>query len=406
MKRLLCLTVLCALVCASALGALSNLARTFAIPDSYACLHFADWQARASILDWHSGALMRDYRPSAQLRYRTEPLSAAFQLSELSAADLPNLPADSRVHVAPDRSAAAIESNANGFYGVLRADGSQIIAPNANHRFIGWSADGKRAALIERRYGENYATLLAFDLERHTYDVIRRRVWIGGQFTSDTYGGSRQRVLVPYRVSPKAVALDLMDVDGRNARHLLTDNTFFRWHWSPDGRYVAILNGVESATRLLIAHVDGSALHELSGLEAFYALNWQADGQLVYVGRRAGHWLIGAADPHSGAHQIVVQLPRTIRLKPDLVAVSAQGAAVALSAERRVYVARRNGALHLLPYGQANAFLWSPDGAYLARLFVPHGRVSPQLQIVSPDGEEVRRFAVKRNALRAWSTCF
>jgi hypothetical protein len=113
-----------------------------------------------------------------------------------------------------------------------------------------------------------------------------------------------------------------MDVDGRNARHLLTDNTFFRWYWSPDGRYVAILNGVESATRLLIAHTDGSALHELSGLDTFHGLSWQADGQLAYVGRRAGHWLIGSADPISGAHHTIVQLPRAVRLKPDLFAVS------------------------------------------------------------------------------------
>jgi hypothetical protein len=405
MRKLLHIGILCALICAGSLSALRGAAQALAAPD-YACLHFADWQSRAAVLDWQSGAFVRDYRPSAQLRYRAEQPSAVFQLAELSAADLPALPADSRVHTAPDRSAAVIESNANGFYGILRADGAHIIAPNANHRFVGWSADGRRAALIERRQGENYATLLAFDLESRAYEVIRRRVWIGGQFTSDTYGGRRKRVLVPYRLSPKAVALDLMDVDGRNAQHLLTDNTFFRWYWSPDGRYVAVLNGVESATRLLIAHTDGSALHELSGLDTFHGLSWQADGQLAYVGRRAGHWLIGSADPSSGVHRAIVQLPRAVRLKPALFAIAADGAAVALSAERRVYVAQRDGALQLLPRGQANAFLWSPDGARLARLFVPEGKVTPHLQIVLPSGQEVQRYAVKRSALRAWSTCF
>jgi Tol biopolymer transport system component len=405
MRKLLRVSLLCALLCAGSVSALRGAAQALAAPD-YACLHFADWQARAGILDWRNGTFVRDYRPSAQLRYQAEQPSAVFQLAELSAADLPDLPADSRIHTAPDRSAAVIESNGNGFYGILRTNGAHIIAPNAEHRFIGWSANGERVALIERRQAENYATLLAFDLQSRTYEVIRRRVWIGGQFTSDTYGGRRQRVLVPYRLSPKAVALDLMDADGQNARHLLTDNTFFRWHWSPDGRYVAVLNGVESATRLLIAHTDGSALHELSGLDTFHGLSWQSDGQLAYVGRRAGHWLIGAADPSSGAHHIIAQLPRTVRLKPDLFAVAADGTAVSLSVERRVYVAQRNGTLQLLPRGQANAFLWSPDGMYLARLFVPEGKVTLHLQIVLPSGQEVQRLAVKRSALRAWSTCF
>ncbi len=400
MKLLLRSVWLCTAMCAVLIGSLRGVAQAFATPD-YVCLHFADWQARASLLDLRSGALMRDYRlPRASKLPQT-----AFLLPELSAADLPDLPGDSRVHVSPDRKVAVIESNANGFYGVIRADSAPIIAPNDKHRFIGWSADSERIGLIERRRGENYATLLAFDLARQEYTVVRRRVWIGGQLTSDTYGGHRQRILVPYRLSPKVVALDLMDVDGQNARHLLTDNTFFRWSWSPDGRYVAILNGVESATRLLVAHTDGSAVHEVSGLETFYGVAWQADGQLAYVGRRAGHWLIGVIEPHSGAQHLITQLPRSVRLKPDAFAVSARGAAVALSVERRVYVAERGQAPQLLPRGQANVFLWSPDGAHLARLFVPEGKVTPTVQIVLPNGQEIGRFAVKRGTLRAWSDC-
>lgn len=402
MRRLIRLVAVGSVCCALLMGSLRLLASA-STSTRYGCLHLSDWMNRAWVLDTQLGIFAPDKRVQPPLRPLSE--STAVQLPELTAADLPDLPPDSQLHNAPHGNVTLLESISRGFYGVLYADGRQFITPNANYRFVGWSADGARAALIERRYGENYATLLALDLATQHYEIVRRRVWTGGQFTSDTLGGERQRVLVPYRLSQKEVALDLMDLDGQKARRLMVENTFYRWWWSPDDRFAAVLNGVESATRLLIVQADGSAVHEVGGLQTIHAVFWQADGQLAYVGRQAERWQVGVADPNSGAHHSVFSLPAFLRLKPDYFLAAPKGSAMVVSVERRVYVGVRDGVPHLLARGQSNAFAWSPDGGQLARLFVPEGMVNPQLQILLADGTEVRRLAAKRSLLRGWSNC-
>lgn len=91
----------------------------------------------------------------------------------------------------------------------------------------------------------------------------------------------------------------VMNRDGSDRRPLtqpdLTVHNFARW--SPDGRHIAFIKGVEESFHLFVISPDGTGLKPLSAegeLVQGYEYNWSSDGKrLVYAGRgQGGNYLV------------------------------------------------------------------------------------------------------------------
>lgn len=202
-----------------------------------------------------------------------------------------------------------------------------LISPNSGFPLTSpqWSPDNTHIAFHEVVYGEGIGPSGVAEIDGTNYKVWNRQV---GFFDWSSDGNEIVFDDLSYSYDA-GISLFLANVDGSNERILLSDGRFITIdpHWSPNGRYIALLNVKDEAGELWIIKPDGSDLRQLSdtSLGRIGFISWSPDGQQIVASSDNGMYVIsldGSPPVHIGQGLCPDWQKRSEPAPPNLYTIS------------------------------------------------------------------------------------
>jgi Tol biopolymer transport system component len=184
---------------------------------------------------------------------------------------------------------------------ILSGQNQRLVPPDSGLplTYPKWSPDGRHIAFHEIVYPEGFGPFAVADLDSTNYGVWKRQV---GFFDWSPDGQQIVFDNLVYSYEDPGIGLFIADNGGTNERILVGGDSLIAVdpHWSPDGQYIAFINGKDWPASLWVIKPDGSELQQLSdtGLGGINAISWSPESKRIVVSSDQGINILSlTADP-------------------------------------------------------------------------------------------------------------